>query len=262
MSNPILAHQGHASALPAGALVTGASSDLGRAIALRLAAEGAGLALLGRRRDRLEALGRCALGAGAAWVEVVPCDLRTPLPAPAAERLAALPLCRIAHVAGVAYADAWHRTTRDEMHQMLEVHLVSLAGLLVLLRPSLERLGGAVAVVASIDAAQPPRTFPAAAYAASKAALVAWVQAVAAEWGPSGVRVNAVLPGALASGMAADLGQSERGRAVIEAIPLGRTGSDDEVARAVLFLLSTDASYITGAALPVDGGLAIGYGPR
>lgn len=244
-----------------GALVTGASSDLGKAVALRLAAAGAGVALLGRRTDRLEALMGSALAAGAPWAEVVPCDLRLPLPAGDAARLAALPFSRVAHVAGVAYADAWHRTTRDELHQMLEVHLVSLAGLLVLLRPSLERLGGAVAVVASIDAARPPRAFPAAAYAASKAALVAWVQAVAAEWGPRGVRVNAVLPGALASGMAADLAQSERGRALLSAIPLGRAGSDDEVARAVLFLLSAQASYITGAALPVDGGLGIGYGP-
>jgi 3-oxoacyl-[acyl-carrier protein] reductase len=86
-------------------------------------------------------------------------------------------------------------------------------------------------------------------YTAAKAGLEGLVRQLAMEWGPSGIRVNAVAPGMIGS---EDLPH------VAEGYPLGRTGTPEEVADAVAFLVSGRSSFITGATLPVDGGLSIG----
>lgn len=86
-------------------------------------------------------------------------------------------------------------------------------------------------------------------YSAAKAGLEGLVRQLAMEWGPAGIRVNAVAPGMIGS---AELPH------VAEGYPLGRTGTEEEVADAVAFLASDRASFITGATLPVDGGLTIG----
>jgi 3-oxoacyl-[acyl-carrier protein] reductase len=93
-------------------------------------------------------------------------------------------------------------------------------------------------------------------YAASKGGLLAFTRSLAAELGPRGVRVNAVVPGLIAAGMGTRLDH----RIVAQrqaAIPLGRLGSAEEVARAVLFLASDESSYILGQCLAVDGGLTL-----
>jgi 3-oxoacyl-[acyl-carrier protein] reductase len=95
-----------------------------------------------------------------------------------------------------------------------------------------------------------------AAYAASKGGVLALTKTLAAELAPRGIRVNAVVPGFIDAGMTTRLDH----RALAERtprIPLARLGSADEVARAVLFLASEDASYIVGQALFVDGGLSL-----
>lgn len=92
-------------------------------------------------------------------------------------------------------------------------------------------------------------------YAASKGGLLAFTRALGAELAPRGIRVNAVIPGAIAAGLAARVDRRVADR-LRGAIPLGRFGTAEEVARAVLFLASDDASYILGQALVVDGGLS------
>jgi len=95
-------------------------------------------------------------------------------------------------------------------------------------------------------------------YAASKAALVGFARSVARELGSRNVTANVVAPGFVATDMTAELPQ-ERQQAILSQIPLGRYATTDEIAAVVRFLASDDAAYITGAVIPVDGGLGMGH---
>ncbi len=95
-------------------------------------------------------------------------------------------------------------------------------------------------------------------YAASKAGLVGLARSLARELGSRGITVNVVAPGPVATDMTAALGDEQLAK-IIEAVPLGRAASPAEIAGAVAFLASSDAAYITGAVLPVDGGLGMGH---
>jgi NAD(P)-dependent dehydrogenase (short-subunit alcohol dehydrogenase family) len=92
-------------------------------------------------------------------------------------------------------------------------------------------------------------------YAASKAGLIGFGRSMAREYGSRGITVNVVAPGFVATDMTAELDEE----AIIKNIPLGRQASPGEIARVVRFLASDDASYITGAVIPVDGGLGMGH---
>ena len=111
---------------------------------------------------------------------------------------------------------------------------------------------GSIVQIATIAALQ---AMPfGAGYATSKAALLALARTMALEWGPLGIRVNAVAPGTIQVPKNAGSGETGKDRAVI---PMGRRGSPDDIAGAVLFLLSDLSSWITGQLLPVDGGASI-----
>ncbi|MGP3957794.1 beta-ketoacyl-ACP reductase [Nonomuraea sp. 3N208] len=92
-------------------------------------------------------------------------------------------------------------------------------------------------------------------YAASKAGLVGFARSLAREYGSRNITVNVVSPGFVATDMTADLDHEK----IVTNIPLGRQAAPEEVARVVRFLASDDASYITGAVIPVDGGLGMGH---
>lgn len=121
--------------------------------------------------------------------------------------------------------------------------------------PHLERSGGSVVNIASMTSESPQ--LGGGAYSASKAGLVAFTRQAAVEWGPRGVRVNAVSPGMVVSGMAgaayADPVLTQRRAALV---PLRRLGVAAEVGSVVAFLLSQDAAYVSGETVLVDGGLA------
>ena len=115
-----------------------------------------------------------------------------------------------------------------------------------------EKQPGSIVQIATIAALQ---AMPfGAGYATSKAALLALARTMALEWGPLGIRVNAVAPGTIQVPKNAGSGETAKDRAVI---PMGRRGSPDDIAGAVLFLLSDLSSWITGQLLPVDGGASI-----
>lgn len=116
--------------------------------------------------------------------------------------------------------------------------------------------GGSMVMISSISASQ---GFAArASYCASKAGVEGLVRSLAMEWGPDGIRVNAVAPGSISTHMMRAMVESGRASTelYLSRIPLGRLGDPSEIGNAVSFLLSDRASYITGAVLPVDGGWA------
>jgi NAD(P)-dependent dehydrogenase (short-subunit alcohol dehydrogenase family) len=141
-----------------------------------------------------------------------------------------------------------------------ETLAVNLRGTFLVARAAARRLAaegltGAVVTIASIAAYQADRGEQAAAYCASKAGVLALTRQVAVEWAPLGIRVNAVAPGVIDTPMLRLMDDPHAGRAYLEsAVPLGRLGAPAEVAAAIAFLLSDEASYTTGAVLPVEGG--------
>lgn len=239
-----------------GVLVTGASRGLGRAIALAFAAEGARVGV-GYRTRRADAE-RVAVEAVAAGGAAVPIAMDVRDAAAVRDGVA-----RFAGEGGLHVLVNNAAVVRDQLFPMLgapdwqEVLAVNLTGTYTASHaalPFLLRTRGAIVNVASVAGM---RASPGQAnYAAAKGGVLAMTTTLAAELAPRGVRVNAVVPGLLATGMGERLDHR-----VVEqrrtAIPLGRLGTGEEVARAVLFLASDDAAYVVGQQLVVDGGLSL-----
>jgi len=114
---------------------------------------------------------------------------------------------------------------------------------------------GSIVLLTSIASDRGDSFEPSAAYSASKGAVISLVRQLATEWGPRGIRTNAVSPGIINTPMTTITGHSEQTAIVLSGLPLRRLGKADEVAAVCLFLISPSASYINGVVLPVDGGL-------
>lgn len=238
-------------------LITGASRGLGASIARAFGAEGAFVAV-GCRLREAEAAGVLAVVREAGGDgEVIRFDVRDR----EATRAAIEDLERrrrgidvfIAN-AGITGAAPFTTGGAEEWDEIVHTDLIGLVhGVRVVARGMVARGRGSIVAIGSVAGlrAAPGHT----AYAAAKGGLMAFVRTLGAELAPRGVRVNAVVPGVLDTGMT-----HRMPRGVLErwtsAIPLGRMGHPEEVARATLFLASEDASYIIGHALVVDGGLA------
>ncbi len=122
-----------------------------------------------------------------------------------------------------------------------------------LARPMLERGFGKIVLIASVLSYQGGITVPG--YASTKHAIAGLTKALANEWAGSGVNVNAVAPGYMATDNTEALrGEPDRSRAILDRIPAGAWGEPDDVAGAVVFLASPASDYINGSVLPVDGG--------
>ncbi|MFO0546947.1 MAG: SDR family NAD(P)-dependent oxidoreductase [Polyangiaceae bacterium] len=238
------------------ALVTGGSRGLGRAIALELAREGASV-FVGFHAHATEAEAVVAearaLGADARAVEL---DVRD---GAAVERVTrgiaeeAGALDVVVANAGVAEDGFFLMQEAEALERVVSTNVFGTANTCrAAARVMMSKRRGAIVIVSSISAiaATPGQS----AYAASKGALVALAGTLGAELAPRGIRVNAVLPGLFDCGLAARLDHRILASRV-ELIPLKRVGRGDELARAVLFLASDDASYVVGQALVVDGGL-------
>lgn len=243
------------------AIITGASSGIGRATALLFAAEGAALVVGARRAAELDEL-VAEVGAQGGKALAVAGDVRSEdyarsLVATAVERFGRLDIAfnnagtlgELGPSTGVSEA-GWANA--------LAVNLTgSFLGAKHQIAQMVQQGGGSVIFTSTFVGYS--SAFPGvAAYAASKSGLIGLTQALAAEFGPQGVRVNAILPGGVDTDMYRAMNDTPESQAfVVNLHALKRVAAPEELARSVLFLGSDDASFVSGSAMLVDGGLSI-----
>ncbi|MDQ2753939.1 MAG: glucose 1-dehydrogenase [Actinomycetota bacterium] len=238
------------------AIITGASSGLGTRFAEVLAGAGAEVVLAARRVDRLEELAGRLPGATA-----VACDVSKQGDL---QRLVDTTLARTGRIdvlvnnAGVSDPGPAELEDIDQFRQVIDINLTAVFALSQLVaRHMLERGSGSIIQVASVLGLVGCGQIPQAGYAASKGGVVILAKELAAQWARRGIRVNALCPGWFPSEMTADMFSDEgTARWVRRKTPMGRGGDNHELDGALLFLASDASSYVTGVALPVDGGFS------
>lgn len=237
------------------ALVTGAGSGIGAATALRFAQEGATVVLCGRRQAPLDAVVAQIKAAGG-QAEAVQADVSDEAGFTAAINGAAERHGRFDVLVNNAMAFSWgaiEETSTADWHSNFST---SVDGTFWGTRAAMKLMktqGGAIINVSSICGML--GTAYMAGYSAAKAAIVNFSRAAAAEGALSGIRVNVVVPAVVETPSTAGMLSDEATRKSTEKlIPMGRVGQPEDLANAILFLASDEASYITGAVLPVDGG--------
>jgi 3-oxoacyl-[acyl-carrier protein] reductase len=235
-------------------LITGATGGIGSAIAKAVHAQGAMVALSGTRAEVLEQL-RAELGSRA---HVVPCNLSDgaavdKLPAHAEAAMGQLD--GIVHNAGITRDNLFMRMKDEEWDQVLAVNLT--AGFR-LYRAALKgmmkrRWGRLVGITSVVGVTGNPGQGN---YAASKAGMIGMSKSLAQEVASRNITVNCIAPGFIESPMTDALNANQR-EGILARIPAGRLGSGPEIAASVVYLLSNEASYVTGQTLHVNGGMAM-----
>lgn len=240
------------------AVVTGASSGLGVAIARGLAEAGADVVLGARRADRLRDTEAMVRGTGRRVLSVAT-DVASPDDCRALAQAAADHFGRVdvlVNNAGIGTAAPATREAPDEFRRVVDINLHGSYWMAQACAPHMPR-GSAIVNISSVLALT-TAGLPQAAYAASKAGLLGLTRDLAQQWGSrKGIRVNAVAPGFFPSEMTEQYqpGYLER---QMERTLLGRLGDPEELAAAVLFLATPASGYVTGETLVVDGGFTLG----
>ena len=238
------------------ALVTGANGGLGSHFAQTLARAGASVAICARRPESLHTVRDAIRGLGAR-VECVELDVTDPTSVAAAfdAACAALgPITVVVNNAGIAVTKPLLDQTEDDWRQVVGVNLdgawrVAQAAARHMVQ---QARGGSIVNVASILGLRVTAQVPA--YAASKAALVQLTKAMALELARHRIRVNALAPGYVETGINREFFKSEAGQALIKRIPQRRIGAPSDLDGPLLLLASDAGAYMTGATVVVDGG--------
>jgi 3-oxoacyl-[acyl-carrier protein] reductase len=236
------------------ALVTGASGGIGADIARALHEAGATVGLSGTRVEPLEALAK-ELGARA---HVLPCNLSDPeaveaLPKQAVEAMGSVDI--LVNNAGITRDNLFMRLSDDEWQSVLDVNLTATFKLCkgVIRGMMKSRWGRIINISSVVGATGNPGQ---ANYAASKAGMVGMSKSLAYEVASRGITVNAVAPGFITTAMTDKLTDDQKA-GILTQVPAGRMGEPAEIAATVLFLASSEAGYLTGTTLHVNGGMAM-----
>ncbi|AHE52990.1 SDR family NAD(P)-dependent oxidoreductase [Sphingomonas sanxanigenens] len=237
------------------ALITGASSGLGRHFAKLVAREGATAVVAARRAHALEMLAAEIRESGGACIPIE-MDVTDPGSVASAfafiEREADAPLSLLVNNAGVAQTRAALDVTASEWRQVLDPNLTGAFLVAQQAARAMHDGGGTIVNVASILGERVSKGL--AAYAASKAGLIQLTKAMALEWAPLGIRVNALAPGYIATDLNRDFFASTAGQRLIARIPQRRLGQMSDLDGPLMLLCSDQSRYMTGAVIAVDGG--------
>jgi 3-oxoacyl-[acyl-carrier protein] reductase len=229
-------------------LVTGGNRGIGLAIAQRLHADGDNVTVTSRSGEPVDGL------------TVATCDVRDSGQVDAAFAVAEAahgPVEVLVANAGITRDQLLALMSEDDFAAVLDTNLTgayrvakrAVRGMIRMRRGRIILISSVVGLLGSGGQVN---------YAASKAGLIGFARSLARELGTRSITVNVVAPGFVESDMTAALPE-DRKKAILDSVPLGRYGSAAEIAGAVAFLAGPDAAYITGAVLPVDGGLGMGH---
>jgi len=242
------------------ALITGAASGLGAAMATALSQAGASVAVHGNRRPADDTA--AAINAAGGCAEAFQADLSSTAGAEALFHQVKQKLGRVdilVNNAGTIHRNAAEDTLLEDWQQVLQVNLTSvfqlsqLAARDMISRSAPGQNVGKIVNIASLLSFQGGIRVPA--YAASKGGVAQLTKALANEWAPKGIQVNAIAPGYFATTNTEALQADEtRNRQILERIPAARWGQPQDLAGAALFLSSRASDYVTGTIVTVDGG--------
>ena len=240
------------------AVVTGGSRGIGRAIALRLATQGADVCFSYRGNAAAAEEATAAIRALGRRGVAVQADVADPQAADTLIKTAIAELGKVdilVNNAGITRDDLIMRMSIDAWKEVLDTNLSgAFYAIKAVTRPMLKARGGRIINITSVSgqAGQMGQ----ANYSSAKAGLIGLTKATARELASRGITVNAVAPGFVLTELTQDLPQELMGQ-ITERTPLGRFGTPEEIASAVAFLASDEAAYITGQVLAVDGGLVM-----
>ena len=237
------------------ALVTGATGGIGGAIAKALQAHGATVAISGRNEDKLSAL---AVEMGNDNVHILPADLSSSegavdLIKRATEAMDGVDI--LVNNAGLTRDRLSMRMKDEDWQQVIDVNMTSTFKLAQAAQRGMmkQRFGRVINIASVVGVTGNPGQCN---YVASKAGMIGWSKAMAAEVASRGITVNCVAPGFIATAMTDALNDDQKAK-INSTIPAGKMGSSDDIAAAVIYLASDEAGYVTGTTMHVNGGMAM-----
>jgi gluconate 5-dehydrogenase len=241
------------------ALITGGGTGIGLAMARAMAAAGAQVVLVGRRETELAAAAQ-SIGANASFVvhDVTQLDAAPAL----VEKVTRIsgPISILVNNAGIHLKKPAVETTPEEFQKVLNTHIVGAHALTAAVAPGMmQRKHGSILFTGSMASLFGiPLVI---AYTAAKSAMVGLTKGYATEFSPHGVRVNCIAPGWIETEMSRKAmdGDPARKAKIIGRTPMAKFGSPEDIGWAAVYLSSPAAKFVTGAILPVDGGVSVGF---